>query len=255
MIQDHPTHNRRGLFWSIAVHGALIVWMLNLDIMFEVEPPEFFELSLGAVSRQRIEQIMDEAAAQQQALTPEERIEVPERRMLEIEEPTISVPQEQRIESADIVTNATKLATELETPRPVSPVRPTDLLTMDRKESFQGSQITVGEQPGAGIETGVIGADEAINFTIEGEIEGRQLLSNPLPRYPEGLNRNATIQISFAVLPNGAVSAAGMVPVRKENAVLEDLAMTSLKLWRFSPLPEQQQETQRGVITFVFRVE
>ncbi len=258
---DSKTVNlsRRAYIYSLLLHGALLLLMLNMDVIVDVEPPKFYEFNLGTVSRQRIEQIIDEAAAnrlkQQQALTPEERVEVPERRMIEIEEPTISVPQEQRMREQDIVTNAQRLSVDVPAPNVRMPALDKSEITMDRKMSFQGSQITVGEQPGAGIETGIIGAEEAINFIIEGEIEGRALLSNPLPEYPEGLNENATITISCTVLPDGSVSSAGMLPVRKENAVLEELAMNSLKLWRFAPLPDGATQTQKGFITFVFKVQ
>lgn len=243
--------NRRAYVYSIVFHAMLVLWMLNMRFSFEVEPPAFFQLTLGAVSSQRIEQIMEESV-QRQAMTPEERIDVPDRRMIDIEEPAISVPSQQRLESKDIISTAARLKTDIDPQRVNSPVRPAEILSMDRKVNYQGSRITVGEQPGGGIETSVIGTQEAVNFTIEGEIQGRKVVSNPLPRYPEGLNKTATIRISFAVLPDGSVSASGMVPVRKENAVLEELAMNSLKLWRFSPLSEGSRTTQRGIITFVF---
>jgi len=123
---------------------------------------------------------------------------------------------------------------------------------MDRKETFDGTKITVGEQPGMGMETGQISLEP---FIIEGEISGREILSNPLPEYPEGLNKNAAIRIRFTVLPDGNVKSSGMVPVRKEDAVLEELSMSMLKLWRFSPLPEGDTREQSGVITFNFQVE
>lgn len=249
-------YNKRAYIYSFLLHGALLLLMLQIRVLLEVEPPKFYELNLGTVSQQRIEQIIEEAAVSriEQAMTPEERVEVPERKMIEIEEPTISVPAEQRIESQEIVTNAKKLTVEVESPEFETPSFNRDAIPMDRKMSFQGSKITVGEQPGAGIETGIIGADEAINFIIEGEIEGRKVLSNPLPEYPEGLNKNATIKIACVVLPDGSVSSTGMIPVRKENAVLEELAMNSLKLWRFAPLPEDINQNQKGFITFVFKV-
>ncbi len=247
-------HVKRAYVYSLLLHGALLLLMVNMKVLVEVEPPEFYELSLGSVSRQRIEQIIDESAARRQVMTPEERVEVPERRMIEIEEPVISVPAEQRMESRDIMTEARRITVDV--PAPDVNITPydSDIIDMDRKESFQGSKIEVGEQPGAGIETGVIGAEEAINFTIEGDIEGRKLISNPLPEYPEGLNQNATIRISCQVLSDGSVSTSGMVPVRKENATLEELAMNSLKTWRFEPLPEGNTAVQRGIVTFVFKV-
>ena len=246
----------RAYIYSILFHGAVVLLFMNIRVLLEVEPPKFYELELGSVSRARIEQILDEARrAEQQAMTPEQRIDVPERIMIEIEEPTISVPALERIESRDIVTNARRMKIEVDAPAFETPAVNRDIISMDRKERFQGSQITVGEQPGTGMETGVIGAEEAVNFIIEGELEGRKIQSNPLPRYPEGLNKNATIKIAFEVFPDGAVSSSGMVPVRKENAVLEELAMNSLKLWRFSPLPDGGTNNQKGVITFVFKVQ
>ncbi|MFC1538059.1 hypothetical protein ACFL6H_01420 [Candidatus Latescibacterota bacterium] len=249
-------YNKRAYIYSFLLHGALLLLMMNMDVIVEVEPPRFFELNLGTVSRQRIEQIIEEAAASriQQALTPEERVEVPERRMIEIDEPTISVPQEQRIREQDDITNAKRLTLDVTAPDVQIPALDRNEIIMDRKMSFEGSKITVGEQPGAGIETGIIGAEEAINFIIEGDIKGRTILSNPLPEYPEGLNQNATIRIACVVLPDGSISSTGMLPVRKENAILEELAMNSLKLWRFSPLPEGSNQNQKGFITFVFKV-
>ena len=250
-------HNKKAYAYSFLLHGALLLMMMNMDVLVEVEHPKFYELNLGTVSRQRIEQIIDEAAAnrmrQQQAMTPEERVEVPERRMIEIDEPTISVPQEQRLKEQEIVTNAQRLTVDVAQDVQM-PALDINEITMDRKMSFEGSKITVGEQPGAGIETSIIGAAEAINFIIEGDIKGRTLLSNPLPQYPEGLNQNATIKIACIVLPDGSVSSTGMLPVRKENAVLEELAMNSLKVWRFSRLPDGADQNQKGFITFVFKV-
>jgi outer membrane biosynthesis protein TonB len=45
-----------------------------------------------------------------------------------------------------------------------------------------------------------------------------------------------------------------MAPVRKENAVLEELTMNVLKRWRFSPLPGSDKRNQRGTITFYYKV-
>ncbi len=254
MEHKSERYNKRAYIYSLLLHGILLLPMLNTKVLFEVEPPTFYELNLGTVSQQRIKQILEEAAARQEALTPEERVEVPVRRMIEIDEPTISVPAEQRIESQNIVTNAKKLPIEVKSPEIEIPSLSREIISMDRKESFQGSKITVGEQPGTGMETSIIGADVAINFVIEGEIEGRNILSNPIPEYPEGLNENATIRIAFEVFPDGAVSSTGMIPVRKENAVLEELAMNLLKLWRFSRLPEGNNQNQKGIITFIFKV-
>ena len=259
-IQDiRPRFGRRAYIYSALFHGALYALFLNIPIALEVEEDKFFELQLGTISRERVARILeasrlDEAArrTEEQGLTPSQRIEVPDRRMIEIEEPTISMPNQQRIDSADIITAAERLSIEVEAPDVSVPATDGSIFPMDRKAAFEGSRIDIGDQPGAGIETGTIGAD--LIFEIEGEIKGRDILANPLPAYPEGLNTSATIKIRFEVLPDGAVSSSGMIPVRKENAVLEDLTMQTLKLWRFSPLPAGDQRRQAGIITFNYRV-
>ena len=116
MEHKSERYNKRAYIYSLLLHGVLLLLMLNTKVLFEVEPPTFYELNLGAVSQQRIKQILEEAAARKEALTPEERVEVPERRMIEIDEPTISVPAEQRIESQNIITNAKKLPIEVKSP-------------------------------------------------------------------------------------------------------------------------------------------
>ena len=259
MERVRPEYNKRAYFYSLLIHGAVFLLLLNIHVLIEVEAPKFYEMSLGSLSRQRMEQILTEARRaeearrlREQGITPGERVEVPARKMLEIEEPTISVSAEQRIAPHDIIKNAERQAFEISAPDFEFPAADRSIFTMDRKENFEGSRITVGEQPGTGIETGTIG-DEP--FIIDGEIKGREIVSNPLPEYPEGLNKNAAIKIRFTVLSDGSVSSSGMVPVRKENAVLEELTMKTLKLWRFSPLPEGDNREQSGTITFIYKVE
>jgi len=258
--QNRVTFNKRAYIYSSFFHGALIVLMLNIPLIFNIEVPVFYELHLGSVSQQRMEQILEESRRSEAirrleklGMSPGERVEVPERKMIEIEEPTISVPNEQRIRTDDIITNAEKQTFEVVAPDFDIPITNRSIFSMDRKENFQGSRITIGEQPGTGIETSTIGAD-LVGVTIEGEIKGREIISNPLPEYPQGLNQNAIIKIQLVVLPDGTVSSSDMVPVRKENAVLEELSMNTLKLWRFSSLPAGDKRNQTGVITFNFKV-
>ena len=258
-IQDiRPRYSRRGYIYSILFHGALYALLLNIPIALEVQEDQFFDLQLGSLSRERVERILEESRQEEasrieeQGLTPSQRVDVPDRRMIEIEEPTISMPNQQRIESDDIITAAERLSIEVEAPDISVPATNSSIFPMDRKAAFEGSRIDIGEQPGTGIETGTIGAD--LIFEIEGELKGRDIISNPLPTYPEGLNTSATIKIQFEVLPDGAVSSSGMILVRKENAVLEELTTQTLKLWRFSPLPAGDQRRQTGIITFNYRV-
>ena len=261
MNYNRVEHKKKAFVYTVLIHGALFLLLLNYKVYFEVEPPPFYELNLGSVSQQRLEQIIEESRRvdearrlQEEGRTPEERVDVPTRKMIEIEEPTITVSDEQRIETHDIVINAEKQILDVKPPLfDLPPIRGSEF-ALDRKQVYMGSRITVGEQPGAGIETGTIGQDVA-NFTIEGEIKGREIVSNILPKYPDGLNKNVKIRISFVVFPDGAVSSTDMFPVKKEDAVIEELAMSKLKLWKFSALPEGDNRNQKGIITFEFKIE
>ncbi len=263
------SYNRRAVAATGIFHGLLLLLFLEMPVRFSSEePPKFYELNLGTVSQQRMEQILGEASRQEAAsrlrraeTSPRERVEVPNRRMVELEEPTVSIPEPQRVESDDIVQKAERPDIALESTRPaLSRSTREQLFSMERKQTFEGSKITVGDTPetgtpGTGKETETIGEEMARSFQIEGDIKGRELLHNPLPEYPAGLNRNATIRISFAVLPDGSVSPVEMVPVRKENAVLEELTMSMLKRWRFAPLPAGDTRTQRGIVTFFYKIQ
>ena len=261
MELSKPDFSKRAYFYSLFFHGALFLLMLNIPMFFNVEVPKFYELDLGVVTQQRIEQIVEEnrraealRRLREQGMTPAERIEVPKRKMVEIEEPAIFVPDEQRIESSNIITSSERLPLEVKAPEFKLPATDGSIFSMDRKESFEGSRITVGDEPGMGIETRTIGSD-LVDIIIDGEIKGREIISSPRPEYPEGHNKNAVIKISIVVLPDGTVSSSNMIPVRKENAVLEELTMSTLRLWRFSSLSEGDKREQKGIITFIYKVE
>jgi periplasmic protein TonB len=259
MEQNSIGYNRRAIIYSLICHSVLVAFMVNITVQFSVEIPQFYELTLGTVSQVRINQILDEARRAEisrrlhdMGISPEERIQTPSQKMIAIEEPSISIPSEQKIAADDIVSQAEKMRFTVSAPVVSIPHSDKVLSLQDRKETYQGSKITIGEQPGTGIETAKIGTD--LIFTIEGELKTRDIILKPLPDYPEGLNKTAVITIRFSVLPDGSVSSSDMIPVRKENAVLEELTMNTLKRWRFSPLPDGDKRTQTGIITFIYKI-
>lgn len=259
MHTENTNNLKKAYFYSFIFHGILIVLMFGINVSFRVERPEFFELELSGISQERIAQIIGESrrietakAIKQKTLSPAERIDIPTRKMVEIEEPTISIPAEKKMESREMVSKAEKIKMDISSPEMKYEINENSIFTMERKETFQGSKIDIGEEPGGGMETGPIGSD--LNFEIQGEIKGREIISNPLPQYPQGLNKNAIIAIRITVLPDGSISSSGMLPVRKENTLLENLTMSKLKVWRFSPLPDGDNRLQTGIISFIFKV-
>jgi protein TonB len=82
----------------------------------------------------------------------------------------------------------------------------------------------------------------------------RKIYSFILPAYPEGVNKNIDIRIRFTILPDGTVGSVFLLV--KADTRLENAALTSLRQWRFEPLPSKQnQVVQTAVITFPYRLQ
>lgn len=93
-------------------------------------------------------------------------------------------------------------------------------------------------------------SDSPSAYFLEGEIQQRTILKEVIPEYPEGLQRNATVEIQFNVYPDGRVGE--MIIVKKDEAILEELSLESLSQWRFNPIP--QDVVQKGKITFIYQL-
>ena len=96
---------------------------------------------------------------------------------------------------------------------------------------------------------GDIKFDKPYEISWEGVV--RDILYDPLPKYPEGLDKEARIKIRITVLPNGTIG--DLIPLQKADATLESETMKTLRLWRLSPLKSTDpQLNQTAVITFRF---
>ena len=90
-------------------------------------------------------------------------------------------------------------------------------------------------------------------FTIEGDASKRRIISQVLPQYPEGLQKEANVKIRFKVLPDGSIGQA--IPVQKGDPTLDEISLRALRKWRFNPLPSSiGQVTVEGIITFHYRL-
>jgi outer membrane biosynthesis protein TonB len=242
---------------SLVLHGLLGVLLLKICVQVHPKAPEFVELNLGRVTSAGLSEFVDPVAPH--ALTPSapekalggtpKRVEIPKRRMIEIEEPAISVSEEERM--------ARKRLTREEDEKRM-PIPEKKRLYLRKQEAFPAMgekkhfdrKMDIGIVPGSGRETTQVGADVEAAFTIEGEVKNREILSKVLPD-PTEVHREAVIRIWFTVRPDGMVGATK--PVRKGDTHLENLALAALKQWRFHALnPEQKQVIQTGEITFTY---
>ena len=240
---------------SLVLHGLLGFLMLKIYVEVRPKAPEFVELRLGQVAVSGLADFVEPIASRSiETLPPteagsSERVEIPRRRMIEIEEPAISVSEEERMARQ-------RWASEGDEKRALVPekkriyLRKEEVLpTMGEKKRFD-RKMDIGIAPGSGVETAQVGADVEAAFTIEGEVKSRKILSKVLPD-PSQVHREAVIRIWFTVRPDGTVGESK--PVRKGDTQLENLAIAALKQWRFNALDEDQEQViQTGEITFTY---
>jgi len=241
-----------GIIASVAFHALLAGLMIKVAVEVYVEPPSFTTVSLGQVPADRILDMLGGWPEQGDGAirsSPAERAQVPERRMMEIEEPTISVSREEKLaaEAARAVQGEKRTLMVERAPMDRGGV---PVPSKERKATFEGRRIQVESVPGQGTDAEGVGGEVQAAFEIEGEVKSREILYKALPKYPEDLQKEVDITISFSVLPSGRVST--MRPTKKGDTRLENLSMTALKLWKFNALDSDIVQT--GRITFMYRL-
>ncbi len=180
------------------------------------------------------------------------RVKLPQRRNFREDEMEIPISESTRLQEppkpdAAEATRKVSMPTAEETGRalPDVPVGEREIPSVDKL-------LTPGQRPaGPGVSTTPLTGTSRQPFEILWEGPSREILSGPLPEYPPDVSREVRIRLEFQVLPDGSV---GMItPITKGETTLENLAIETLRIWRFSPLDlSQPQGNQSAVITFVF---
>ncbi len=94
-------------------------------------------------------------------------------------------------------------------------------------------------------------------FLITGPLADRKVLSRDVPPYPEWAREKgveAAVTLQFTVTPEGDVKDNILVARTSGYPQLDELAMGSLRKWKFVPLPPDQYREEVGTITFNFSV-
>lgn len=90
-------------------------------------------------------------------------------------------------------------------------------------------------------------------YIIEGELSKRKVISKVIPLYPEGYNVETDVKVEIWVSPDGRVER--LLLLKKGGNIFDQITLDALKEWRFERLtPNLPQETQRGVVTFMYRL-
>lgn len=186
------------------------------------------------------------------SIIPIRNVDLPTRRMTEYDENRIPIESQGQLTKSG---QDDRINTKRETIHGVNDNLSSfdDELFSAVKSGSKPSDISVGKKVDAVAIPGQKGGDVKFDKPYEISWEGvvREVLNGPLPIYPEGLDKEASIRIKITVLPDGTIG--NLIPIQKADATLESVTMKTLKLWKLSPLkPTDPQLNQTAVITFRF---
>ena len=93
------------------------------------------------------------------------------------------------------------------------------------------------------------GGSEA--FGIKGSAGKRKLIFRPPPPSVD-TSVTVTIELEFRILSDGSV--ADVMPVRKADIKLEEIAIRYLKNWRFNAVSDDEKDVYVGIVPIKFKV-
>lgn len=216
-MATRSVERQRSVTISLFLHSLLFLFLFFYRIDPQTEIQEFIEIGFGGDGAS-----MFSGVPGQQNENPEE------------------VKQNSELEKNDDV-NLPKAGENPEDPS----VKKENEKKPEKKSTTNNSQNTNTQSSGSG----------STGYDIDwGGMGQRKIYSFILPAYPEGVNKNIDIRIRFTILPDGTVGSIFLLV--KADTRLENAAITSLRQWRFEPLPaKQNQVVQTAVITFPYRVQ
>ncbi len=121
----------------------------------------------------------------------------------------------------------------------------------DKPQAQEDAQIIPSKKPGRVEDNETVTAPAFLpEQQIEGPVKGRSVVSRPaLPS--ANITINIELRFRFWVMPDGSIGE--VIPVKRGNADLEQIAISYLKQWRFEPLPPNVLQKQMwGTIPIKF---
>ncbi|MFC1477614.1 hypothetical protein ACFL6L_04000 [candidate division KSB1 bacterium] len=261
MQSGKEIQSQSAMGWIISLFFHLTVGILFLYIIIDTSifVEEFAEVSFSSVIPADFQ---NPAMSRQQSAQPQRQntdpsqqtriVDLPKRTMLENQKPTIlqdvkdkvTVPENTRV-TGQRVDPLTGIARESQAK--------TGAQIVGERDTRGARKIDVGDKVTTDVQTEGLGGQGKIKKPYEIRWEGgdREILADPLPQFPEGIERDVVIKMQINVLPDGTMG--NIVTLQKGNAVIESETNKALKKWRFNPLePSAPQVSQKGVITFRF---
>lgn len=246
---------------TILLHGLIVLGLMLIHINFRPVVEEFTEVTFaGGWEAPSLEEplqtpdapMKEETAIDESAPKLPEEIELPERRQLALNEEEI---QEKLQPETEKFSNPGDVVKKSLTTMPPLAKSQNPVTTFSRQEKQMDKGLfhkQLDDKLLQGTQKVQINPDRQFEIDWEGEIK-REIYQQRLPEFPPDVQREATIKIRFAVLPNGLIGSA--VLLQKGDTKLENLTLEAFKTWRFNPLPDYVEQTsQTGVITFHFKL-
>lgn len=219
---------------SFAFHLLLALIFFLIKISLDSIEDDFVTIGFGTFGKSSMAGVFAKNQNDElQKVQPEAEEIVKEEIVKKVEVPKTKSSDE----TNKVVVNKSKEENKEKTsPRKIEPV------IKDETESGKGKEET-GEGEG--------------NFGFEIDFGGkglRKIYSYTLPSYPEGVFKEIDVKLKFSILSDGTVGK--ILPLIKADARLEFAAITSLRQWRFEPLPDNQKNIeQQAIIIFPFRLQ
>lgn len=254
----------KGWIGTAIVHIGIIILMMLVHVSLDTELPEFVEVSWGTVTRQeparptqqpQVTRTESEpiVAQPQEAAAAQRPVTLPERRELQQDDDIIRLPERDRVDVAQHMTDDPRRQDELREQRDRDAGA-----VLGERDRFQlpVPEDSEGESPlTAGASSEQRDAPHDISYALDwtgGVI--RKKVTGDLPEYPPGVNVEAVIRLRATVFPDGTIRS--VQPVQRGNPRLEDAALQSVRYWRFEPLSRNQPQMEQDCfITFHFTLQ
>lgn len=229
MFKDNP-RNISYLF-SFAFHLLLI--LILMIVKFSVEPDEAEYVTVGFGSGMSA---ASPGPVGEDQITEKENLKEQKQLPQKEERKKVELPESKNKDADNIITEADKKKNK------------------ENVEADNTKPLNANNKKAKGTETAGEG-DGGFGFEIDFGGNGmRKIYSYSLPSYPEGVSKEIDVKLSFSILPDGTVGK--IFPLIKADARLEQVAINSLRQWRFEPLPPNaKQLEQTVVITFPYRLQ
>jgi TonB family protein len=263
------TSNYEGWIVSIILHGLLSLIFLLIIYDNPIDISEYTDLTFSNYSPIDLpvieENVLSPAPPSPvvssaprtsqpiaKSITPTRKVDLPTRRMTEHDFNRIPLESQGQLTKSGL---EDRINTKRETIYDVNE----NLSSLDEdifntlKPGSKPSDKSVGEKIDAIAVPGQKGSDVKFDKPYEISWEGvkREILNDPRPEYPEGINIEGKIRIKIIVSPDGTIGE--LILLQKLDATLESETLKNMKFWRFSPLkPTDPQMNQTAVITFRF---